>query len=204
MNLGWKLAATINGWAPDGLLDTYTEERHPVGAWALDWTRAQVAIMRPNPHSRAIAGVIRDLINTREGTSYFVEKISGVSLRYNLAGDHPLIGRSVPDFEFDDGCRVGALLHDGLGLLLDFERSEKLRTLSQKWPERLKICGGRRERQQRCCRLAGETGWLCRMGRGCGFRAGFGRSRSGAALLVRRSCQTTGSRDQSGLPDLHR
>ena len=138
MNLGWKLAATINGWAPDGLLDTYTEERHPVGSWALDWTRAQVAIMRPNPHSRAIAGVIRDLINTREGTSYFVEKISGVSLRYHLAGDHPLIGRSVPDFEFDDGCRVGALLHDGLGLLLDFERSEKLRTLSQKWPERLK------------------------------------------------------------------
>lgn len=138
MNLGWKLAATINGWAPDGLLDTYTGERHPVGAWALDWTRAQVAIMRPNPHSRAIAGVIRDLINTREGTSYFVEKISGVSLRYHLAGDHPLIGRSVPDFEFDDGCRIGALLHDGLGLLLDFERSEKLRTLSQKWPERLK------------------------------------------------------------------
>jgi 2-polyprenyl-6-methoxyphenol hydroxylase-like FAD-dependent oxidoreductase len=161
MNLGWKLAATINGWAPDGLLDTYTEERHPVGAWALDWTRAQVAIMRPTPHSRAIAGVIRDLINTREGTSYFVEKISGVSLRYHLAGDHPLIGRSVPDFEFDDGCRVGALLHDGVGLLLDFERSEKLRTLSQKWPERLKhVAAGTKDSKDVAALLVRPDGFV--------------------------------------------
>jgi 2-polyprenyl-6-methoxyphenol hydroxylase-like FAD-dependent oxidoreductase len=29
MNLGWKLAAEVNGWAPDGLLDTYQTERHP-------------------------------------------------------------------------------------------------------------------------------------------------------------------------------
>jgi len=35
-NLGWKLAATINGHAPEGLLDTYTAERHPVGAKVLD------------------------------------------------------------------------------------------------------------------------------------------------------------------------
>ncbi|MFL6121356.1 FAD-dependent monooxygenase, partial [Actinophytocola sp.] len=31
VNLGWKLAATVRGWAPDGLLDTYHAERHPVG-----------------------------------------------------------------------------------------------------------------------------------------------------------------------------
>jgi 2-polyprenyl-6-methoxyphenol hydroxylase-like FAD-dependent oxidoreductase len=36
MNLGWKLAATIKGWAPDGLLDTYTAERHPIGEWVLN------------------------------------------------------------------------------------------------------------------------------------------------------------------------
>src|ERR1700761_7396692 len=43
MNLGWKLAATTRGDAPAGLLDSYTAERHPVGARILDWTRAQVA-----------------------------------------------------------------------------------------------------------------------------------------------------------------
>jgi 2-polyprenyl-6-methoxyphenol hydroxylase-like FAD-dependent oxidoreductase len=138
MNLGWKLAATIKGWAPEGLLDTYTEERHPVGAWALDWTRAQVAIMRPDPHARAIASVIRDLIETRDSTTYFVEKISGMSLRYSLPGDHPLIGCSAPDFEFEDGTRLGDLLHDGKGVLLDFSESRELGALGQRWKERLR------------------------------------------------------------------
>ncbi|SCF49724.1 2-polyprenyl-6-methoxyphenol hydroxylase [Streptomyces sp. LcepLS] len=39
MNLGWKLAATVRGNAPEDLLDTYTAERHPVGAAVLDWSR---------------------------------------------------------------------------------------------------------------------------------------------------------------------
>ena len=138
MNLGWKLAATIQGWAPDGLLDTYTEERHPVGAWALDWTRAQVAIMRPDPHARAIASVIRDLIQTQDATTYFVGKMSGMSMRYNLGGDHPLVGCSVPDLEFEDGARLGELLHDGKGLLLDFAQSKELNALGQTWKERLR------------------------------------------------------------------
>jgi 2-polyprenyl-6-methoxyphenol hydroxylase-like FAD-dependent oxidoreductase len=138
MNLGWKLAATIKGWAPDDLLDTYTAERHPIGAWALNWTRAQVAIMRPDPHAQAIASVIRDLINTKDGTSYFAEKVSGILLQYDLPGDHPLIGRSAPDFEFEDGSRLGPLLQDGEGLLLDLAGIEQLNTLSRRWPGRLK------------------------------------------------------------------
>uniref|UniRef100_UPI0026B29375 FAD-dependent monooxygenase n=1 Tax=Amycolatopsis keratiniphila TaxID=129921 RepID=UPI0026B29375 len=32
MNLGWKLTATVHGWAGEDLLDTYEAERHPVGA----------------------------------------------------------------------------------------------------------------------------------------------------------------------------
>jgi 2-polyprenyl-6-methoxyphenol hydroxylase-like FAD-dependent oxidoreductase len=138
MNLGWKLAATIQGWAPEGLLDTYTAERHPVGAWALDWTRAQVAIMKPDPHARAIASVIRDLIQTREGTTYFAEKVSGIGVHYNLGGEHPLIGRSAPDFEFEDGIRLGALLHDGKGVLLDLAQSKTLSALGHTRKERWK------------------------------------------------------------------
>ena len=143
MNLGWKLAATIKGWAPDNLLDTYTEERHPIGAWAVNWTRSQVAIMRPEPHARAIAGVIRDLINTKDGTSYFIEKISGILQRYDLPGDHPLIGRSAPDLEFEDGSRLGPHLHDGTGLLLDFAANKELSTLSRKWAGRVKYVAAR-------------------------------------------------------------
>ena len=137
MNLGWKLAATIKGWAPDDLLDTYTAERHPIGEWVLNWTRAQVAIIRPDPHARAIASVVRDLIDTKDGTNYFVEKISGVSMHYDLAGEHPLAGRSAPDFELEDGRRLGALLHDGHGLLLDFSANESLQVLCNVRQDRL-------------------------------------------------------------------
>jgi len=138
MNLGWKLAATIKGWAPRGLLDTYTTERYPIGEWVCNWTRAQVAIIRPDPHARAIAAVVRDLIATKDGTNYFVEKISGVSMHYELGEGHPLVGRSAPDFELEDGTRLGALLHDGRGLLLDFTASEPLRALCDGHQDRLR------------------------------------------------------------------
>ena len=127
MNLGWKLAATIRGDAPDGLLDSYTTERHPVGARILDWTRAQVAVMRPDRQSRALQAVLRDLIDTRDGATYFAERVWGVSLRYDLGDEHPdehpLVGRSCPDFELEDGTRLGALLRDGKGLLLELRRA---------------------------------------------------------------------------------
>jgi hypothetical protein len=138
MNLGWKLAATIKGWAPKGLLDTYTSERHPIGEWVLNWTRAQVAIIRTDPHARALASVIRDVIATKDGTNYFIEKISGVSMQYDLGAEHPLAGRSAPDFEFEDGTRLGDLLHDGRGLLLNFNASESLQALCDGLKNRLR------------------------------------------------------------------
>ena len=131
MNLGWKLAATIGGDAPEGLLDSYTTERHPVGARVLDWTRAQVALMRPS--SRALQAIVRDLIDTRDGATYFAERVWGVSLRYDLGDEHPLVGRSCPDFELEDGTRVGTLLRDGNGLLLDFGRQASLQALDGLW-----------------------------------------------------------------------
>jgi 2-polyprenyl-6-methoxyphenol hydroxylase-like FAD-dependent oxidoreductase len=129
MNLGWKLAATVRGSAPDGLLDSYTAERHPIGVRILDWTRAQVALMRPS--SRALASIVRDLIGTRDGATYFAERVWGVSVRYDLGDEHPLVGRSCPDFELADGTRVGTLLRAGNGLLLDFGRS--LEALAGTW-----------------------------------------------------------------------
>ncbi|WP_030508682.1 FAD-dependent oxidoreductase [Microbispora rosea] len=120
VNLGWKLAAVVRGQAPEGLLDTYTRERHPIGAWVLDWTRAQIALMRPDAHARAARAVVADLLGTVTGTTYFVKKISGVWQRYDMPGDsgHPLVGRSAPDYEFEDGSRLADHLHDGRGLLV--------------------------------------------------------------------------------------
>ncbi|MFL5307524.1 MAG: FAD-dependent monooxygenase [Polyangia bacterium] len=142
MNLGWKLAATIGGDAPDGLLDSYTTERHPVGARILDWTRAQVALMRPDRQSHALQTVVRDLIATRDGATYFAERVWGVSLRYELGDAHPLVGRSCPDFQLADGTRVGELLRDGRGLLLDFGGQRSLEELDGLWGDQVRYVGG--------------------------------------------------------------
>ena len=120
MNLGWKLAATIRGDAAFGLLDSYAAERHPIAARVVEWTRAQVAVMRPG--SRALEGVLRDLMATRDGATYFAERVWGVTNRYDLGDAHPLVGRSCPDFELTDGTRLGSLLQGGQGVLLDFDQ----------------------------------------------------------------------------------
>jgi 2-polyprenyl-6-methoxyphenol hydroxylase-like FAD-dependent oxidoreductase len=137
MNLGWKLAATIRGDAPVGLLDSYSSERHPVGAQVLDWSRAQVALMRPTPSSRALEAIIRDLIDTRDGATYFAERVWAVSLRYELGGGHPLVGRSAPDFELADGTKLGELLGNGKGLLLDFDARSPLWAFASRWSSRI-------------------------------------------------------------------
>jgi hypothetical protein len=141
MNLGWKLAATIRGDAPDGLLDSYSSERHPVGAAVLDWSRAQVAIMRPSASSRALKAVVRDFLATRDGATYFAERVWAVCLRYDLGGGHPLVGRSVPDFELADGRKIGEVFRTGKGLLLDFEGGAPLAALAGRWSDRIAYVG---------------------------------------------------------------
>ncbi|KRE90757.1 FAD-dependent oxidoreductase [Frateuria sp. Soil773] len=137
MNLGWKLAATIRGDAPAGLLDSYESERHPVGAQVLDWSRAQVALMRPSRHARALEAIVRDLIDTRDGATYFAERVWGVSVRYDLGSEHPLVGRSAPDFELADGTKLGEFLRTGQGLLLDFDARAPLRAVARRWGGRV-------------------------------------------------------------------
>ncbi|MFF2196796.1 FAD-dependent oxidoreductase [Streptomyces sp. NPDC058157] len=142
VNLGWKLAATVRGHAPDGLLDSYTGERHPIGAAVLDWTRAQVATMRPEPYARAIQAVVRDFLGTRDGATYVYEKLSGSWIRYDLGGDHPLVGRSAPDFRFEDGTRLGDLMADGTGVVLDFSTDRRLHASAAGWEGRIRYAAG--------------------------------------------------------------
>jgi 2-polyprenyl-6-methoxyphenol hydroxylase-like FAD-dependent oxidoreductase len=151
MNLGWKLAATIRSTvrekAPEGLLDSYYAERHPIGAKVLDWSRAQAAIMKPAPDARALNAIMRDLMETRDGATYIAGRVWGVTTRYDLRGDHPLVGHSVPNFEFEDGARIGELMHDGQGMLLDFDGSASLKTLASEYDDQLKYVSARAKEQ---------------------------------------------------------
>ncbi|MFJ9818118.1 FAD-dependent oxidoreductase [Streptomyces sp. NPDC101151] len=139
MNLGWKLAAVVRGRAPEALLDSYTAERRPIGAWVLDWTRAQIAVMRPDRHARALRRVMTDLALTTTGTTYLVTRISGVWQTYDLPGDHPLTGHSAPDLELADGTRLGDRLHTGRALLLDLTDDPGLRARAEEYDDRLDV-----------------------------------------------------------------
>lgn len=142
VNLGWKLAATVQGWAPDGLLDTYTSERHPIGAWVLDWTRAQVAVMRGDADTRALRSVVTDFLGTRDGATYYVKRISGLWQRYDLGDGHPLVGATMPSLRLDDGTRLAGHAHEGRALLVDLAGDDQLAALAKPYARRLKLVRG--------------------------------------------------------------
>ncbi|MHA3701137.1 FAD-dependent monooxygenase [Jatrophihabitans sp. YIM 134969] len=117
MNLGWKLAAVVTGRSPASLLDTYSAERHPVGAWVLDWTRAQIALMRPDDKVGPLRAVVGDLVGTRDGMTHMVAEISGVARRVLHDEDDPAVGRTVPDLTLDDGASLRDAFTAGLFVL---------------------------------------------------------------------------------------
>src|SRR5882762_3753200 len=77
---------------------------------------------------------------------YMAGRVWSISTHYNLGGDHPLVGHSVPNFEFEDGTGIGGLMHDGLGILLDFDRNDSLKTLPAEYGDQMKyVSGGAKE-----------------------------------------------------------
>jgi hypothetical protein len=143
MNLGWKLAAAIHNNAPEDLLDTYETERYPVGMKVLDWSRAQVAIMKPAPAARALNAIIKDLIGTTDGATYMAGRVWGIHLRYDFGGAHWMTGSGVPNFEFENGVTIGELMRDGRGILLDFISDKRLSDVAEAYQEQLNYISGR-------------------------------------------------------------
>ncbi|MFL4494081.1 FAD-dependent monooxygenase [Streptomyces sp. VTCC 41912] len=135
-NLGWKLAAECRGWAPEGLLDSYHAERHPVAAEVLDNTRAQVALMRPGPQVDALRALFSRLLEMEEVNKYLSDVIYATGIRYDILpaagggpsgpGGHPRIGtfaRDLPLTTADGPTRLAELLRPGRPLLLGFDGS---------------------------------------------------------------------------------
>jgi 2-polyprenyl-6-methoxyphenol hydroxylase-like FAD-dependent oxidoreductase len=117
-NLGWKLAAEVNGWAPDGLLDSYHTERNPVAAAVLDNTRAQAELLSPEPGAQAVRRLLAELMDFEEVNRYLIEKITAIGVRYDFGERHELLGRRLRDVGLKRG-RLYGLMHGGRGLLLD-------------------------------------------------------------------------------------
>jgi len=119
-NLGWKLAATVQGWAPPGLLDTYQAERHPVGRQVLRNTNALLRIGLTPPPAFVAGRNILAFAATR--IPFLAQRlagaISGVSICYPAPRDaHPLAGKRVADLPLADGRRLYETLRGGRFLL---------------------------------------------------------------------------------------
>ena len=121
VNLGWKLAQVVKGVSPDGLLDTYHAERHPVAARVLRNTMASVALRRPDDRIKALGDVVSELLSYEEPRRHFAAMMSGLDVHYDLGEGHPLLGRRMPDLDLvtaDGPLRVYALLHRARPVLL--------------------------------------------------------------------------------------
>jgi 3-(3-hydroxy-phenyl)propionate hydroxylase len=122
VNLGWKLAQVVNGTTPDGLLDTYEAERHPVAARVLHNTMAQVALSRTDERSEALRDTMIELLSMDEPRKRIAGMICGLDIHYDLGDGHPLLGRRMPDLDLvttNGPQRVFTLLHDAHAVLLN-------------------------------------------------------------------------------------
>ncbi|MFE2856097.1 rifampin monooxygenase [Streptomyces lavendulae] len=117
-NLGWKLAAEVNGWAPAGLLDSYHDERHAEGARVLGSTLAQGVLLGTDPAARALREFVSQLMDFDVVNRYVTEQITAVGVRYDLGEGHQLLGRRMRDVTLEEG-RLYELMRGGRGLLLD-------------------------------------------------------------------------------------
>lgn len=117
-NLGWKLAAEVNGWAAVGLLDSYHTERHPVAVDVLDNTRAQSELMSTESGAQAVRRLVTHLMDFEDVSRYLFEKITAIGVRYDFGAGHELLGRRLRDINLTRG-RLYESMHRGRGMLLD-------------------------------------------------------------------------------------
>jgi hypothetical protein len=140
VNLGWKLAQVVRGVSPGTLLDSYEAERHPVAALVLRTTMAQTPLTRADDRLDALRDVIADLLRADEARKRMAGLMSGLDIRYDLGGGHPLVGRRMPDLDLetaDGAVRMSSLLHEARPVLVDLTGTVRIGG----WADRVRLVG---------------------------------------------------------------
>jgi 2-polyprenyl-6-methoxyphenol hydroxylase-like FAD-dependent oxidoreductase len=141
VNLAWKLGAVINGWAPEGLLDTYHSERYPVAERVAMQTQAQSALLAPGSKVTALRTLFEELLASPDTIGHIADTMSGNDIRYWPA-DHPLVGRLAPELSVtttDGVVRLAELLRSGRPLLLDLAG---VGDVAAGWRDRVDVVAG--------------------------------------------------------------
>ncbi|MFI6304096.1 FAD-dependent monooxygenase [Amycolatopsis thailandensis] len=173
VNLAWKLAAEIQGRAPEGLLDTYHAERHAAGARALLQSQAQVALRRGHDEAaEALRAVFQELLDDEQAARRLSAHVAGTDLRYPMPGsEHALAGTFVPDLalETDQGATsVAALLRAARPVLLDLAGRPELRELAAS--AGVDVCTAKAEDRPADVLLIRPDGYVAWAGDGDGLR----------------------------------
>jgi 2-polyprenyl-6-methoxyphenol hydroxylase-like FAD-dependent oxidoreductase len=139
-NLGWKLAWVVTGAARADLLDTYHAERHPAAARVLKYTMALTALQRGDDRTSALSDVVGDLLDVVAARDRLAGLVSGLDIHYDLGGDHPLVGRRMPDLDITAASgprRVYTLLHRARPVLLNLGEPRSL--VLDEWTDRVQL-----------------------------------------------------------------
>jgi 2-polyprenyl-6-methoxyphenol hydroxylase-like FAD-dependent oxidoreductase len=160
MNLGWKLAAAVDGWAPEDLLDTYQSERYPVGERVMMHSMSQTALFGPGPEISALRKLFNELLQLPGVAEHMAHLLAGSDVRYDTGDSHPLSGRLVPDLTLGDGRPVSELLHQGRPVLLDLSGG-RVGEAARGWADRVDIVAGSADVEMRALliRPDGYVAW---------------------------------------------
>jgi 2-polyprenyl-6-methoxyphenol hydroxylase-like FAD-dependent oxidoreductase len=145
VNLAWKLAAEIRGWAPPGLLDTYDEERRFAGARALMQSQAQVALRRGlDDAADALRALFAELLQDEAPARRLAALVAGADVRYPDPDPdrHDLADAFAPDLALrtaDGPTSVAALMASGRPVLLDLAGRAELRAVAEEWGTRVDV-----------------------------------------------------------------
>ncbi|SHF86819.1 FAD-dependent monooxygenase [Streptoalloteichus hindustanus] len=147
VNLGWKLAAEIHGWAPPGLLDSYEAERRPAARRVVTHTQAQAALTAPGPDVTALRELFGELLTDQRNVQHIAAMMSGADLCYDMGvnGAHPLVGRWAPDLELttvDGPTRLAELTRTARPLLVDLTGDASLVGELSGWDDRVDAVAG--------------------------------------------------------------
>jgi 2-polyprenyl-6-methoxyphenol hydroxylase-like FAD-dependent oxidoreductase len=135
INLAWKLAAEVQGWAPPRLLDTYESERRPAGQKVTMHTMAQSVLVGPGPEVTALRALFGEMLRDHATVQRIADLISGADIRYADMGEW------APDLTVD-GRRLAELTRNGRPLLLDLTADRSLTASVAPWRDRVDVVTG--------------------------------------------------------------
>lgn len=136
VNLGWKLAAAVHGWAPPGLLDTYEAERRPFGERICVHARAQMSLLHPVHTIAELRGIFAGLLRSEAVNRYLLEM--------STKDTPPGLGDRITDLPLTAAGGVatpGELLRGGRAVLLDASAGGLDLTAAKGWADRLDVVG---------------------------------------------------------------